>query len=64
VHAGLRHANKFRLPAEGVHYRMRLDAALPPRPSNGFRPTPPQNLAEELDGGTIDDLQVSDAQTL
>ena len=64
VHAGLRPANEFRHPAEGVHHRMHLDAALPPRPSNGFRPTPPQNLAEELDGSTIDDLQVSDAQTL
>jgi len=40
VHAGLRHANEFRHPAEGVHHRMHLDAALPPRPSSGFRPTP------------------------
>ena len=45
-------------------HRMHLDAALPPRPVQRLSAHSPQYLAEELDGGTVDDLQVADAQTL
>jgi hypothetical protein len=43
---------------------MHLDATLPPRPVQRLSAHFPQYLAEELYGGTVDDLQVADAQTL
>ncbi len=64
MHAGLSHALEFRHPAKGVHHRMHLDATLPPQPVQWLSAHSPQYLAEELNGGTVDDLQVADAQTL